>query len=73
VKVLVLFDTAIIKAWLVGEDISTVDQHITNGYKELTVGYASGTVKAVNIEVPTNELYRPDLYEANDGMIRRKS
>lgn len=69
-KILVLYDEEI-KGWLVGEALETVPAHIENGYPELKAGYEAGTVKAVVIDVPDEEKYKPELYKVVNGEVTK--
>ncbi len=69
VKVLVMFDSSNILAWLVNEDISVVEEHIRNGYPQLMEGYLVGEVIAKNIKVPEQNQFRSDLYRVSAGEV----
>lgn len=50
-KVLVLYDSEGIKAWLYKESIETVREHIENGYPHLKEAFHNGLLKAVELEL----------------------
>lgn len=71
-RVLVVHDGVTILAWLVGEEAGAATENIRNGYPELLMAWETGELTATEIEVPSGEKYRPDLFEVSGGVVNRK-
>lgn len=72
-KVLVLYTSEGIKAWLVNETFENVPEHIKNGYPELLPAFESKELKAEIIEVPEEDVFRADIYTIKTGIIENNA
>lgn len=72
VPVLVLFTDTTIQAWLVNENLEIVPLMIQNGYPELQEGWDNGTVHAVVIQVPNQNLFSSDFFYVDNLEIKMR-
>lgn len=68
---LIIYSSTAILAWLAGEPIESVPDHIAGGYPGLLDGWQAGSILAAVITVPAEDQFRPDLYEIHDGAPRK--
>jgi len=66
-RVLVLHDAIDILAWLVDQQATSAEAHITNGYPHLLADWQAGKITAVEIDVPTGDEHQVNLYAIVDN------
>lgn len=71
-NILVLHDSSEIQGWLINEPLESAEEHLRNGYQGLLAGWRDKIIKASVIDVPDEEVHRPDLYQvSNDAVVRK--
>ena len=75
-NVLIMRNDTEILAWLISEDLASVDDHIKNGYPHLETAHLSGALKTEIISAPDELFHKTiaavDSFEIAAGKVQKK-